>query len=166
MPYPGWPSLCLATRNLQASKLFYSQLGMQVVEEVADTRIVLRLGSFHLALMPFLEATLINFRGGDVFATHQHLKSVLPELEGEPERYAPEQYDATASGECWATRDPGGNPVFFDTNETEAGKHYLQSRASDILRNAATELEALGVDPEVVRALKNDALARLEAGAH
>ena len=42
----------------------------------------------------------------------------------------------------------------------------MQSRGSDILRNAATELEALGVDPEVVRALKNDALARLEAGAH
>ncbi len=167
MESPGWASLCLRVADLEASKRFYTHLGMQVIEEYAGEggkRAVLQCGSFNLALMTFLDANLINFRGGDVFAIHEHMKAAFPDLDGEPERYTAEQYGATAPGECWSTRDPDGNEIFFDTNETETGDGYIQSRTIDILRNAATELEALGADPEVLESLRTEVLEKF-AGA-
>ena len=105
---------------------------------------VLQHGSFKLALMNFLDANLINFRGGDAFAIQAHMKQAFPDMEGEAERYTAEQFDATADGACWATRDPAGNEILFDTHAGEQGPSYVRRRTREILADALAELEALG----------------------
>jgi len=158
--YFGWPSVCFRVTDLEESKRFYTHLGMRVIDQVAAKRVVLQHGAFNLALMTFLDANLLNFRGGDIFAAYAHMKSAFPDLEGEPERYTSEQYESTASGECWATTDPDGNEIFFDTNQTETGDRYIRRRSLQILRNAEQELEALGADPDLLNAFKSQILER------
>ena len=160
MTFFGWPTLCLRVADLETSKRFYSHLGMRVIDEVPEKRVVLQYGTFNLALMTFLESNLLNLRGGDVFAAHAHLTSEFPELPGNPERYTPEKYDSPCDGECSETVDPDGNRIFFDTNESEIGDGYTARRSIQVLRGAEQELEALGADPRLLSALNVEVLEK------
>lgn len=164
MSYFGWPSLCLRVRDLEASKAFYTRLGMSVVSEVAGKTVVLQYGVYRIALMTFLDENLINFRAGDVLESERILKAEFPSLEGESERYTTEQYDSAADGICWATRDPDGNEVFFDTNQLEVGPDYFRERSLDVVRGAIEELEMMSAAPEIVTALRRDVLERFARG--
>lgn len=150
----GWPSLCLRVRDLEASRNFYSRLGLELISEVPNIRVILGLGGFRLMLMTVLEENVINLRGGDVVQAFDELKAAIPELEGEVEHYAAETYGADADGTCWSTRDPDGNSVFFDTNDTEVGIEAIRRRTLDVLEGAAAELEAMAADPRVVEDLR------------
>ena len=161
---PGTISLCLRAPDLERAKGFYTRLGLRVIEEVPGQRIVLQHGSFKLALMSFLDANVINFRGGDAFAIQTHMKQAFPEMAGEAEHYTAEQYDATADGACWATRDPAGNEILFDTHAGEQGPSYVRRRTREILAGALSELEALGADTPFVDALRSEVTAHPEAG--
>jgi catechol 2,3-dioxygenase-like lactoylglutathione lyase family enzyme len=162
MIYPGTVTLCLRADDLQRAKLFYARLGFSVVEEVANQRVVLQHGSFKLALMSFLDANVINFRGGDAFAIQAHMKQAFPDLEGEAEHYTAEKYDATADGACWATRDPAGNEVLFDTHAGEQGPAYVRRRTGEILAAALSELEALGADTPFMDTLRSEVRTQTE----
>jgi catechol 2,3-dioxygenase-like lactoylglutathione lyase family enzyme len=154
MKYLGWPSLCIRVKDIETSKRFYMKAGMNLISEVTGMRAILGFGSFRLALMNFLDENLINIRGGDVFAAYEELHSEFPDIEGVPERYTAEQYDADADGAGWSTRDPDGNVVLFDTNENEMGSDYLGRRTSEILDGAVEELKAIGAEPTVLSRLE------------
>ena len=160
MSYFGWPSLCLRVRDLEASKAFYLKMGMSLVSEAAGKTVVLRYGVYRIALMTFLDENLINFRAGDVLQAERELKAAFPGLEGESEHYTSEQYESAADGICWATRDPDGNEVFFDTNQLEVGPEFVRERSLDIVRSALEELEMMGAESELIVALRRDVLAR------
>lgn len=164
MTYFGWPSLCLKVRDLEASRRFYTRMGMHVVSEVEGLTVILGYGTFRLALMTFLESNVLNFRAGDVFQVSTELKSEFPKLAGEAERYTREKYDADADGVCWSISDPDGNNVFFDTNELEVGPEYVRSRSLQILRGAAAELEMLGADPGLLDSLKREVIGPYSKG--
>jgi catechol 2,3-dioxygenase-like lactoylglutathione lyase family enzyme len=157
--YVGSPTLCLRARDLEASRRFYEVLGMEVVDEVPGTRLVLRRGTFRLALMTFLDENWLNFRGADVFAVHAFLREQGLELEGAPERYSREQRGADADGACWSTRDPDGNVVFFDTNRGEEGGDLAQRRLAQLLRDTEQELSDLGAE-ECLGAFRREILAK------
>ena len=159
---PGTASLCLRAHDLERAKGFYTHLGLRVIEEVPGQRVVLQHGSFNLALMSFLDANVINFRGGDAFAIQAHMKRDFPDMEGEAEHYTAEQYDATADGAAWATRDPEGNEILFDTHAQEQGPSYVRQRSGEILAAALSELEALGVDTPFVDTLRSEIRAQAE----
>ncbi len=161
---PGTVSLCLRAPDLERAKGFYTHLGLRVIEEVPGQRVVLQQGSFKLALMSFLDANVINFRGGDAFAIQAHMKQAFPDMEGEAERYTAEQYGATDDGACWATRDPVGNEILFDTHAGEQGPSYVRQRTREILADALAELEALGADTPFVDTLRKEVTAHPEAG--
>ncbi len=157
--YCGSPFVCLAVKDMEASKRFYVALGMEVVEEVPGRRAIVRSGHFSLTLMPFLQANLLNFRGADVFAIHAFLEGQGLKLEGQPERYRKEQYDADADGESWVTRDPDGNEILFDTNDNERGEDFRQRRLTRVLENTEQELINVGASPECVAAFRAEVLA-------
>lgn len=154
MTYYGWPSLCLKVDDLEESKRFYSSMGMQVVSEVEGKTVLLRYGIFRLALMTFLDENLLNFRCGNVRQIYSDFKESFPDLPGEPEDYTREQYDATADGSCWATQDPDGNEIFFDTNDLEREPGYVRTRSIEILQDVVAELELLGADAGLVDELR------------
>ena len=160
----GTVTLCLRAPDLERAKGFYAHLGLRVLEEVHCQRVVLQHGSFKLALMSFLDANVINFRGGDAFAIQAHMKQAYPDMEGEAENYAAEQYDATADGACWATRDSAGNEILFDTHAGEQGPSYVRQRTREILTDALSELEALGAETPFIDALRSEVTAHAEAG--
>jgi catechol 2,3-dioxygenase-like lactoylglutathione lyase family enzyme len=162
--YFGWPSLCLRVRDLDASRAFYSRMGMEVVSEVDGKTVVLSYGTFRLALMTFLDENLLNFRGGNVRDIFADLKETFPNVEGEPEDYTPSRYDSDADGVCWATRDPDGNEIFFDTNEIEMGPEYLRKRSLEILLGAALERESIQADPKILATLRNQVIDPYAAG--
>jgi catechol 2,3-dioxygenase-like lactoylglutathione lyase family enzyme len=155
----GSPTLCLRARRLDASRRFYEALGMEVVDEVPGVRVVLRRGTFSLALMTFLDENWLNFRGADVFAVHAFLRDRGLGLEGAPERYSREQHGADAAGACWSTRDPEGNVIFFDTNETETGERAARERLAQLLRHTEQELSELGAD-ECLGAFRREIFAK------
>ena len=157
----GSPTLCLKVEDLAASRRFYEALGFVPFNELDGRRVVLRRGHFTLALMTFLEGNVLNFRGADVATAHKTLKSQLPELEGEPERYVPDQdNEADAAGVSWLTRDPDGNTVFFDTNENEQGAAYKQQEVSQILRNTEQALLDVGASEECLAAFRGGVLRK------
>ncbi len=161
---PGTVSLCLRAPDLERAKSFYTHLGLRVIEEVPGQRVVLQHGSFKLALMSFLDANVINFRGGDAFAIQVRMKQAFPDMEGEAEHYTAEEYNATADGACWATRDPAGNEILFDTHTGERGPSYVRQRTREILASAPSELDALGADTPFVDTLRSEVTAHPEAG--
>lgn len=156
----GALTLCLPAKDLDASRRFYEALGMQVVEEVPGTRVVLQRGHLNLALMPFLDEPWLNFRGADVLALHAALRDD-PGIAGVPERYARAQNGADADGVCWSLRDPAGNVVFFDTNRNEEGDDARRRRLARLLESTEQELIELGAS-DCLRAFREEVLARLE----
>jgi len=158
--YFGTPTLCLRATDLAASRRFYEALGMEVLEDVPGLRVVLRRGSFNVALMTFLEGNCLNLRGADVFAAHAHLKARGLDVEGEPERYARAQHLADADGECWSTRDPDGNVILFDTNELEKSAAFERERLTRLLENTEQELLDVGAPAECLRAFREEILSK------
>jgi catechol 2,3-dioxygenase-like lactoylglutathione lyase family enzyme len=158
--YVGAPTLCLRVKDLDRSTAFYQALGMEVYKEVPGKRANLRRGGFKLALMTFGEKEVLNFRGVDAFAIHSHLQEKGLELVGRPERYTKEQYDADADGECWATEDPDGRDILFDTNENEKGEAAKQSRLTQLLKNTEQELVDIGASQECIQVFREKVLAR------
>lgn len=158
--YVGAPSLCLKVKDLERSRDFYHALGMEVFDEVPGQRVVLRRGSFSLALMTFLEKDLLNFRGVDAFAIYDFLRDKGLELTGEPERYAKEKYDSDADGACLATEDPDGHEILFDTNENERGEAFEQRRLTQLLKNTEQDLVDIGASNECLRAFREEVLDR------
>ena len=155
MSYLGWPSVCIRVQDLEASKAFYMKLGLEFISEVPDLRVTMGFGSFRLALMTFLDENLLNMRGGDVPKAFTLLKSEFPGLEGEPENYTAEQHDADADGCFWATRDPDGNMIFFDTNVKESSAEGVRRRVEEVLEGALSELAAIGAEPSVLENLRS-----------
>ncbi len=157
----GWTSLCLPARDLARSRRFYEALGMELVEEVPGLRIVLRNGPFRLALMTFLDAPLLNWRGGDAFAIHGAVTAALPDAPGEvPRRYRADDLEnaADADGACWSTRDPDGHEILFDTNALETGEVGRADRITRILRDTEQALERAGAPRACLDALRHDVI--------
>ena len=158
--YSGRPYLCLKSKNLDESRRFYEALGLGVVEQAPGKRIVLERGSFRVMLMSFLDEDLLNLRGADVFAIHDHLDHEGISAPGEPEQYSKEKFDATADGVCWATRDPDGHAIFFDTNKDEEGEGAARECVDRALRNAERDLIDAGAGEECLEAYRQDILKR------
>ncbi len=157
--YPGYPLFCLKSSDLTESKRFYQALGMEVVDEL-ENRVVLRRGSFCFALMTFLDDDLLNFRGEDAFAVQAHLARHGLFPPGEPERYRKEQHDADADGACWATVDPEGRALLFDTNQNEVGPVAKQRRITQLLRNTEQDLLDVGASDACLAAFREHVLSR------
>jgi len=164
--FRGWTSVCIKAKDLAASARFYEALGMEVVDEYKDLRIVLQNGPFKLALMNFLDENLIHVRGADVHAAHAAARAQLPNMPGEPQSYAAADVGGDADGVSWSTRDPDGNAVFFDTNALETGEAGRQRLIGQTLQDAARMLEALDAPPDCLRTLREliDRQSRLGAG--
>ena len=158
----GQPSLCLKVRDLDVAREFYEALGLEIVNEVAGLRVVLRRGHFHLALMTFLDEDLLNFRGADPFAIHAAMSARIPGLEGSPERYRADdlEYHADAEGACWTTRDPDGHVILFDTNSNEEGDAARARRIDDLLRGTEQELRLLEADPALIETFGTQIVAK------
>ena len=163
MPFQGWASLCLPAPDLDSSKRFYLACGLTLVSEVPGKRVLLASGNFRLALMSFLDHPLVNIRGGDVESSHQSVLAACPGSDGIVQSYTREEFDADADGVCWATHDPGGHAVLFDTNELEKGPEYVEARSKEILEAAADELERMGVREPVVSKLREEVLPLLSS---
>jgi len=161
--YFGSPTLCLKGKDLAASRRFYEALGMQVVEDVPGSRVVLRLGPFRLGVFTFLEENWLNLRGADVSAVCEALRGRGEAPEGKLERYKTGEQGANFDGECWSTRDPGGNVVFFDTNASERGEAAVQSRVSQLLRDTEQELVRIGASAACVGAFRREIVAKYGA---
>ena len=163
MPFLGWASLCLPAPDLESSKRFYLACGLTLVSEVPGKRVILSSGNFRLALMSFLDQPLVNIRGGDVESAHKSVLDACPSADGVVQSYTQEEFDADADGICWATHDPGGHEVLFDTSELEKGPQYVETRSKEILQAAADELERLGARKLAVSKLREEVLPLLSS---
>ena len=157
--YAGRPHFCLKSKNLDASRRFYEALGLAVVDELPGKRIVLERASFRIMLMTFLDEDLLNFRGADVFAIHDHLDREGISASGEPERYRKEKFDADADGVGWLTRDPDGHAILFDTNQNEEGESAARESVDLALRNAERDLIDAGASDACLEAYRQKILA-------
>ena len=162
--FVGTASFCLKVKDLDVSKRFYTALGMEVVDEVPGQRVIVRRGSFNLALMTFLERDLLNFRGEDAFTIYDAIRAEGLELPGRPESYDKEKYDADADGGCWATQDPDGHEILFDTNENEKTGAFRESRVADALEGMEQDLVDIGASEACLRAFREEVLARFGSG--
>jgi catechol 2,3-dioxygenase-like lactoylglutathione lyase family enzyme len=149
---------CLRVKDLEASKRFYEALGMEVIDEVAGLRVVLKKGHFRLALMTFLEENSLNFREADVFDVHADASTKLPEVEGQPVRRS--AGDKNGEGDSWLTRDPDGNSIFFDTNATERSEAHRQMRIAELLADTQHQLEFYGASAELLQAFRDHVLSK------
>ncbi|MCP5059325.1 MAG: VOC family protein [bacterium] len=151
---------CIAVKNLAASRKFYESIGMEVIDEmtVDGLRVVLKSGYFRLALMTFLSENSLNFRGADVFATHNRASERLPGLSGQPVRRRPD--DENGEGESWATHDPDGNHIFLDTNPTDLGAADRESRIAEILTATERQLEVHGASEDCLQAFRDGVLSK------
>ena len=156
--YAGRSTFCLKARNLDASRHFYEALGLAVVEEVPGKRVTLERGSFWITLMTFLDEDLLNFRGADAFAIHDHLDRQGISAPGEPERYRKEKFDADADGACWLTRDPDGHAILFDTHKDEEGERAVRENVDRALRNAERDLVDAGASDACLEAYRQKVL--------
>ena len=156
--YAGRPHFCLKSKNLDASRRFYEALGLAVVDELPGKRIVLERASFRIMLMTFLDEDLLNFRGADVFAIHDHLDREGISASGEPERYRKEKFDTDADGVCWLTRDPDGHAILFDTNQNEEGESAARESVDLALRNAERDLIDAGASDACLEAYRQKIL--------
>jgi len=156
--YAGRPHFCLKSKNLDASRRFYEALGLAVVDELPGKRIVLERASFRIMLMTFLDEDLLNFRGADAFAIHDHLDREGISAPGEPERYRKEKFDADADGVCWLTRDPDGHAILFDTNQNEEGESAARESVDLALRNAQRDLIDAGASDACLEAYRQKIL--------
>lgn len=158
--FAGSVTYCLKADNLEASKNFYVELGMDVIEEVKGTRVVLQRGMLSIALMPFLDRNLMNFRGADVNGVYQSMKNAGLNVKGEPEVYSASQYSADADGTCWSTNDPDGNMILLDTNEEERQPEYVQERVKQALKNFERELTDLQASDECLNTYREAMLSK------
>ncbi len=156
--YAGRPHICLKSRDLDASRRFYEALGLAVSEEVPGKRITLERGNFTITLMTFLDEDLLNFRGADAFAIHDHLEREGISAPGEAERYQKEEFDADADGVCWLTRDPDGHAILFDTNKDEEGKRAALESVDRALCNAEQDLIDAGASDTCLEAYRQKIL--------
>jgi hypothetical protein len=141
-------------KDLAASRQFYEALGMEVIDELPDLRVVVKSGYFRLALMTFPEENSLNFRGADdIFSLHAAVSKALPGVEGAPWRRAPDHENG--EGESWLTRDPDGNLVFFDMGSDERGEAYNRQRIAEILADTESELQAFGASAECLQAFRD-----------
>ena len=147
---------CLRVKDLAAARAFYEALGMEVIDEVEGLRVVLKSGYFRLSLMSFLDENSLNFRGADVFAVHEAATKRLPDLSGKPIARGPDHENG--EGVSWATRDPDGNHVFFDTNPNDLGESTREGRIAWILEDTARQLEVHGADAACLRAFREHVL--------
>ena len=157
--YAGRPHFCLKSKNLDASRRFYEALGLAVVDELQGKRIVLERANFRIMLMTFLDEDLLNFRGADVFAIHDHLGREGISAPGEPERYRKEKFDADADGVGWLTRDPDGHAILFDTNKDEEEESAARECVDLALRNAERDLIDAGASDACLEAYRQKILA-------
>ena len=149
---------CLRVKDLAASREFYESLGMEVIDEVEGLRVVLKSGYFRLALMTFLNENSLNFRGANVSAVHDEASKKLPGLEGEPIRRGPDHEHG--EGESWATRDPDGNHIFFDTNPRDLGAADREARIAEILAATERQLEVHGASEDCLQAFRDGVLSK------
>jgi catechol 2,3-dioxygenase-like lactoylglutathione lyase family enzyme len=163
--YFGTPTMCCKAKDLVASRRFYEALGMEVVEDVPNVRVVLRLGPFRLGLFTFLEESSLNLRGGDVSALHVALRTGGQSLEGTPERYSAGEHGSAVAGECWFTRDPAGNEILFDTHATEQGEEARRRQMAQLLRDTERELVRLGADAACLGSFRREILAKYAPSA-
>lgn len=118
--FPGLLTLCLDAKDLSGMRHFYEALGLKVHID-RPSNVLLNNGDVDIALMTFLDAPCLNFRGADPFEMQAVMTGAGLDLEGKPEQYDKAERNADANGQSWLTRDPDGNVVFFDTNDAETG---------------------------------------------
>lgn len=141
--FPGLFTLCLNVTDLAGMRHFYEALGFQTHIDQPQS-VVLNNGDVDIALMTFLDEPCLNFRGADPFSMHKLMTDKGLKLEGEPEEYTQEQYDADADGRNWMTKDPDGNNVFFDTNEGEIGQQGAGLALQRVLDATSKQLINVG----------------------
>lgn len=150
----GWPTLCLAVKDLAASQAFCAELGFRKVGgDPSHGYVVLAAGPVELSLMGFLTADMLNLRGGDVAANAGRLEaaglrtfhipghdpSAQTKVDG-PRAFNPEGWPdswltgpdgsrlPTEGSGDFLVEDPDGNRVYFDTVPAERARHRAGGR--------------------------------------
>ncbi|TET23736.1 MAG: hypothetical protein E3J71_01375 [Candidatus Stahlbacteria bacterium] len=105
---------CLNVKDIKASLEFYKRLGFDVID--GDTEqgwAVIEHGNCILGLYQgHISTNLLNFRGGDVFAIAETLKSRGLTMQVD----AHKEEDGSDGAEI---RDPDGNRIYFNTAPDE-----------------------------------------------
>ncbi|MBD3287027.1 VOC family protein [candidate division WOR-3 bacterium] len=101
---------CLNVKDVHRSLDFYKKLGFeQVGGNIDENWVIIEHGNCILGLYQgHIKVNLLNFRGGDVYAIAEHLKS--KDLELVKDAFTEE--DGSAAAEI---RDPDGNCIYFNT---------------------------------------------------
>jgi|TARA_B100000315_G_scaffold190887_1_gene181021 hypothetical protein len=155
--FPGQFTLCLNAKDLAGMRRFYEALGMKAHIEQPNS-VLLNNGDVDIALMTFLDTPCLNFRGADVFQLHDQAAAAGLTLEGVPQRYKREQYNADADGMNWVEFDPDGNNVFFDTNKNEMGKKGYNLALQRVLDATAKRLINVGASESCQDAFRSRVL--------
>ncbi len=154
--YPGQCTLCLKTTDLTAMRNFYQALGMKVHSERPQS-VLLNNGDLDLALMTFLPAHCLNFRGSDIDSLHDIASASGHSFDTQPHRYSKEFVAADADGISWMMMDPDSNNIFFDTNDNETGEKGKSLALQRVLDATAKQLINVGA----TRACQDDFKAHL-----
>lgn len=118
LPEIGDSTVCLSVNDVAAHAAFYERLGMVPAEGRVDDGYLILVNTkpreFRIGLFgrEHIGESLINFRGGDVFAISERLKS-----EGLKIERGPETEDDGSDG-LWL-RDPDDNLIYFNTAPQE-----------------------------------------------
>ena len=155
--FPGLVTFCLNVKDLAGMRHFYEALGLKVHIDQPSS-VLLNNGDVDIALMTFLDEPCLNFRGADPFEMHDVMTTEGLQLEGKPEQYKKEKYNADADGRNWITRDPDGNNVFFDTNEGEIGPKGNALALQRVLDATAKQLINVGASDACCKAFRSKVL--------
>jgi catechol 2,3-dioxygenase-like lactoylglutathione lyase family enzyme len=131
----GWLEVCLPTSDFEASVSFYKKVGfIPVGGQPEHGWLVMGAGHCEINPMKGLDSVWINFRGADVPALREELKSrgFTPRDGGnfEPEKWPAELWHtgdgqalpAAGSGDFFLD-DPDGNVIYFDTVPIELPRY-------------------------------------------
>ena len=156
--FAGSFTLCLKTADNTASRSFYSALGLEVTGNNDETWVQMGNGDCQLALMSFLEANWLNFRGADPYAINARLLAVGFDLGGTPARYTEEEFGLP--GAHWQTSDPDGNVVYFDTSDPERIVPGAPDALKQVLERAHRQLLNIEADQDCLDVFTAEILSR------
>jgi hypothetical protein len=157
--FAGFFSYCLKSKDTYQSRAFYQTLGVRVTGNNDEHWISMGTVDCHLDLMNFLEENWLNFRGADVFILNARLRELGFGLEGEPANYSPEEF-GSAPGMHWATKDPDGNVVYFDTTDPELITPDDPVLLHRVLQTTLNQLKEVSAETDCIRAFESEVLSR------
>ena len=150
---------CLKTTDTEASRSFYEAMGLDVTGNNDERWVQMGNGDCQLALMSFLGANWLNFRGADPFKVYERMSAAGLTLEGEPTRYTEEEFGG-APGAHWQTKDPDGNVVYIDTTDPELIVPGHPDARKTVLERAHRQLCNIGAEEACMEAFKTELLER------